>query len=47
MSVEQMRTKLRKAYGGAPAWVAKVDRMSNGQVIAVYKSLNERKYFAS
>lgn len=43
MSVEQMR----KAYGGSAAWVAKVDRMSDGQVITVYKSLNERKYFAS
>lgn len=47
MSVEQMRDKLRKAYGGSAAWVAKVDRMSDGQVIAVYKSLNERKYLAS
>lgn len=47
MSVEQMRDKLRKSYGGSAAWVAKVDRMSDGQVIAVYKSLNERKYFAS
>lgn len=42
-----MRAKLRKAYGAAPAWVSKVDRMSDGQVIAVYNKLNERKYFAS
>ena len=47
MSIEQMRAKLRQAYGGSAAWVAKVDRMSDGQVIAVYKSRNERKYFAS
>lgn len=47
MTVAQMRAKLRTAYGGAPAWVSKVDRMSDGQVIAVYNKLNERKYFAS
>jgi len=43
----QMRAKLRTAYGGAPAWVTKVNQMSDGQVIAVYNKLNERKYFAS
>lgn len=42
-----MRAKLRTAYGGAPAWVTKVNQMSDGQVIAVYNRLNERKYFAS
>nr|FAA03431.1 MAG TPA: hypothetical protein [Siphovirus LN-2020-2] len=42
-----MRAKLRTAYGGAPAWVSKVNQMSDGQVIAVYNKLNERKYFAS
>lgn len=42
-----MRAKLRTAYGGAPAWVTKVKQMSDGQVIAVYNKLNERKYFAS
>ena len=42
-----MRAKLRTAYGGAPAWVAEVNQMSDGQVIAVYNNLNERKYFAS
>lgn len=42
-----MRAKLRTAYGAAPTWVSKVDRMSDGQVIAVYNKLNERKYFAS
>lgn len=42
-----MRDKLRTAYGAAPAWVSEVDRMSDGQVIAVYNKLNERKYFAS
>lgn len=42
-----MRDKLRKAYGGSAAWVTKVDRMSDCQVIAVYNSLNERKYFSS
>ena len=47
MTVAQMRAKLRTAYGGAPAWVTKVNRMSDGQVIAVYNKLNERKYFAS
>lgn len=42
-----MRAKLRTAYGGAPAWVTKVNQMSDGQIIAVYNKLNERKYFAS
>lgn len=42
-----MRAKLRTAYGGALAWVTKVNQMSDGQVIAVYTKLNERKYFAS
>ena len=42
-----MRAKLRTAYGGAPAWVTKVNQMSDGQAIAVYNKLNERKYFAS
>lgn len=42
-----MRAKLRTAYGGAPAWVTKVNQMSDEQVIAVYNKLNERKYFAS
>lgn len=47
MTVAQMRAKLRTAYGGASAWVTKVNQMSDGQVIAVYNKLNERKYFAS
>ena len=47
MTVAQMRAKRRTAYGGAPAWVTKVNQMSDGQVIAVYNKLNERKYFAS
>lgn len=47
MTVAQMRANLRTAYGGAPAWVTKVNQMSDGQVIAVYNKLNERKYFAS
>lgn len=47
MTVAQMRAKLRTAYGGAPAWVTKVNQMSDGQVIAVYNKLNDRKYFAS
>ena len=47
MTVAQMRAKLRTAYGGAPAWVTKVNQMSDGQIIAVYNKLNERKYFAS
>lgn len=47
MTVAQMRAKLRTAYGGAPAWITKVNQMSDGQVIAVYNKLNERKYFAS
>lgn len=36
MSVEQMRGWLKKQYGGAWKWVAKVNKMQDGQVIAVY-----------
>lgn len=39
MSVEAMRAVLRKQYNGAPKWVAKVDKMSTNQVIAVYKRM--------
>lgn len=43
MSVEQMREALRKSYPG-PAWSAKVDKMSDHQVLAVYnRLLNQNK----
>ena len=36
MTYDQMRAVLRKQYNGAPKWVAKVDKMSTNQVVAVY-----------
>ena len=36
MSYDQMRAALRKQYNGVPKWVAKVDKMSTNQVVAVY-----------
>lgn len=35
MQVEQMRIKIKFAYTSA-AWQERVDRMSDGQVIAIY-----------
>ena len=39
MSIEQMRGEIRLAYPGV-AWTARVDRMSDQQVIAVYHRLS-------
>lgn len=39
MTYDQMRDALRKQYNGAPKWVAKVDKMSTDQVIAVYRRM--------
>ena len=39
MSVEAMRAILKKQYNGAYKWVNKVNSMSDGQVIAVYKRM--------
>lgn len=39
MTVEQMRGEIRLAYTGV-AWTARVDRMSDNQVIAVYHRLS-------
>lgn len=36
MDVVQMRIWLKKQYGGAPGWVARVNKMHDNQVIAVY-----------
>ena len=36
MSVEQMRGWLKRQYGGAYKWIAKVNKMHDEQVIAVY-----------
>lgn len=50
MTTSDSRTDARQAAHGIwwrPAWVTKVNQMSDGQVIAVYNKLNERKYFAS
>lgn len=39
MTHDQMRAVLRQQYNGAPKWVAKVDKMSPNQIIAVYKRM--------
>ena len=39
MSVEAMRAVLKKQYNGAYKWVNRVNRMSEAQVIAVYKRM--------
>lgn len=36
MSVQQMRAVLKRQYNGAYKWVNRVNKMSDGQVIAVY-----------
>lgn len=36
MTYDQMRAVLREQYNGTPKWVAKVDKMSTSQVVAVY-----------
>lgn len=40
MSVEQMRQNLMCLYG--ESWKAKVKKMSDGQVVAIYKSFQLR-----
>ena len=39
MSVDQMRAVLKRQYNGAYKWVNRVNRMSEAQVIAVYKRM--------
>lgn len=39
MSVDAMRTVLKKQYNGAYKWVNRVNNMSEAQVIAVYKRM--------
>lgn len=39
MSVEAMRAVLKTQYGGAYKWVMRVNKMSDNQVIAVYKRM--------
>lgn len=39
MTIEQMRGEIRLAYNG-PAWTARVNRMSDEQVYAVYHRLS-------
>ena len=39
MSVEAMRAVLKKQYNGAYRWVNRVNKMSEAQVIAVYKRM--------
>ena len=39
MSADQMRAVLKKQYNGAYKWVNRVNKMSEAQVIAVYKRM--------
>lgn len=39
MSIEAMRAVLKKQYNGAYKWVNRVNKMSESQVIAVYKRM--------
>ena len=39
MSVAQMRAVLKKQYGGAYKWVNRVNKMSDNQVIAVFRRM--------
>lgn len=39
MSTDQMRDVLKKQYGGSYKWVSRVTKMSEAQVIAVYKRM--------
>lgn len=39
MSVETMRAVLKKQYGGSYKWVNRVDKMSEAQVIAIYRRM--------
>lgn len=41
MSVSQMRDVLKEQYNGSPKWVAKVNKMGDNQVIAVYKRMQD------
>lgn len=41
MNIEQMRARLLEQYPG-PGWKMKVERMSDAQVIAVYKRINSK-----
>lgn len=42
MNIEQMREHIAQAYPGRN-WKARCSMMSDGQVIAVYRSISERK----
>lgn len=41
MNANQMRIELKRAYKGA-SWAAKVDKMSDNQVLAVYRRLQSQ-----
>ena len=39
MSVEAMRAVLKRQYNGAYKWVNRVNKMSDNQVIAIYRRM--------
>ena len=42
MTTNNMRDHVIKAYGGGDAWRKKVLKMSDGQVLAIYRSLQKK-----
>lgn len=42
MNIEQMREYISQAYPGRN-WKARCSMMSDGQVVAIYRSISERK----
>ena len=44
MSVEQMRSWLKKLYGGSSKWIDRVNKMHDNQVIAVYMRFHSIKF---
>lgn len=37
----EMRRKIKEVYNNAPRWVDKVNRMSSGQVLAVFQKMKD------
>lgn len=42
MTTTNMRDHVIKAYGGGEAWRRKVLKMTDGQVLAIYRSLQKQ-----
>lgn len=44
MSIEQMRSWLKKQYGSADKWVSRVNQMPDAQVMAIYFRMTDAKH---